>query len=133
MLDNTITLGVDIANNAVVLNVDFRRYNEFADRSVYISGNHTVEMRDLLSFYRSQPKKSGNLKGVAKSGFKFTLDQEVPGVDATTTLTQPAIAEASFNFPVGVSVQTEILMRQRMIALLDNDILMLRVSRTLEV
>lgn len=133
MLENTITLGVDIANNATVVDMDFRRYNEFADRSVYISEVHAIEKRDTLTFSRVPPKRSGNLKGVAKSGFKFTMDQVVPGVDETTTVTQPLLGETSFNVPVGTTVDQEILLRQRMIALLNNDVLMLRTMRTLEV
>lgn len=133
MLDNTITLGVHVANSAAVVNIDFRRFNEYADRSVYISENHATELRDTLSFNRTMPKRSGNLKGVAKSGFKFTKDQRIAGVDETTTITQPLIAEVGFNVPVGTPVEQEILIRQRIIALLDNDVLMLRTSRTLEV
>lgn len=128
MLDNTITLSVDLLNTGTTTDVDFTRVDVFPNRSIYKSPDDTYVMRDMLGFYRTLPKRSGNLLGVEKAAFKITQDQVVPGVDATTTNTQPAILDVSWNFPVGTTPETRKILRQRAIALLDNDTLMERVG-----
>lgn len=128
MLDNTVTLSVDLLNDETFTDVDFTRVDVFPNRSLYKSVDDSYIIRDTLAFYRTLPKRSGNNLGVKKSAFKLTQDQVVPGVDATTTLTQPEIAEVSFNSPVGSTAAVRKIMRQRLIALLDNDTLMERLG-----
>lgn len=133
MLDNTITLAVDLLNSGTTTNQAFSRLEEFANRSKYMAPGHTLALRDTLDMYRTFPSKTKNFNGVAKSGFKFTTDIEVDGADTTTTVVAPMIGEVSFSLPVGFTTAQLIILRQRIIALLDSDALMLRLNERLEV
>lgn len=133
MLDNTITLAVDKLNSGAITNVAFSRQEEFQNRAKYISPAHTLAKRDTLDFYRTFPSKTKDFNGVAKSGFKFTVDTEVPGVDPATSRIAPQIAEVSFSLPIGFTTAQLVELRQRIIAVLDNDALMLRINERLEV
>jgi hypothetical protein len=126
MLDNTITLSVDLLNDGNTTDFDFTRVDTFPNRSLYKSEEDSYVLRDTLTFYRTLPKRSGNSLGVAKKAFKFTQDIEVPGVDSTTTNTAPELLEVSINSPVGSTPAIRKALRQRAIALLDNDELMER-------
>lgn len=121
MQANQITLNVDVANNGTPVEQIYNRYEETQNRSTYISTSHLPDDRDMFSLYRTFPTKSGNFKGVAKSAIKLTDDVAVAGVDSSTTLTAPTILEISFSVPVGAPVADLKEIRQRAIALLDND------------
>jgi len=133
MLDNIITLPVDPANNETVVQEAFTRYQEFGDRSEYIGPGHTLQNRNILSFSRTFPKTAGNSKGIAKSSIKFTADIQVEGVDNTTTNTRALIGGVTFNIPVGTTAEQAMALRQRLIAMIDNDLLLARSSEQLEV
>lgn len=124
MLSNTITLPIDILNNGTAVNFEYSRYDEYQNRSVYISGNHSLVARDSISFFRSFPKPSGNFKGVMKTSFKITKDIQVSGVDGVANLTSPIIIEVKLSLPVGATTAQLITERQKVIALLDDDSLM---------
>lgn len=123
MLDNIITLNVDLLNSGVMTPIDFIRFDEYQNRTVYISENHEPGMRDLLTFYRTFPKQVGTFKGVRKSSAKFTTDFTVSTSDGLTTIS-PSIVEVNSSLPVGLSDAQLVKIRQRAIALLDQDILM---------
>lgn len=133
MLDNTLVLPVDVANNGTWINKTFTRYTEFQNRSSYIGEAHSVSMRDNLSFYRSFPTKAANFKGTSKTSLKLTKDIEVVGNDGLAQLTAPIIAEVNFSFPVGTTSAEMVEVRQKLIALLDNDSLMTKLNYQLEV
>lgn len=134
MLDATITLNVDPANNAVIVPEAYARHDDSQpNRTRYISPVHTLLGRDVLDFYRTPPKKAGNFNGVAKSGFKFTTDITVPAADGTTTVVSPTIGEVSFSLPLGFTTAQIKKLRQRMIATLDDDALMLKLNEKQEV
>lgn len=133
MLANQITLAVDVLNNETLVNHAFTRFEEYQNRSLYKGPTHTLISRDVLGFYRTMPTKSGNFNGVAKSSFKLTMDMEVPGVDSTTSLTAPGIIEVSQSLPIGCTPAAAMLLRQRAIALLDDDTIMVANSEGLEV
>ena len=124
MQDNVITLSVDELNNDSTVDIDFKRFEEYQNRSVYTSENHVLTARDTLTFYRTFPKAAGNFKGTAKSSLKFSWDQAVTGVDGLSSLTSPIIADLGFSVPVGVTEATQLIMRQRLIAILDDDTIM---------
>ncbi len=124
MQANTITLQVDVLNNATLVAEPFERFEEFQNRSVYIGANHTPEARDTISLYRTFPKKSGNFKGVAKTAVKLSRDVQVTGVDGVSDLTAPFIIDISFSVPVGVSAADVLKYRQTAIAMLDLDSVM---------
>lgn len=130
MLENTITLAVDVANNATLVNQAFTRYDEYQNRSVYIGPNHSVASPNTMSFYRTQPKPSGNFPGMAKTAFKFSEAQSVTGNDGSTIIA-PAIFEGSFALPVGMTAAKQLELRQRGLALLDLDAIMDALNRLL--
>jgi hypothetical protein len=124
MQPNTITLAVDIANSGSTTNEVYNRYEETQNRTTYIGSGHTPDSRDSLTLYRTQPTRTGNFKGVAKSAVKFTDDVEVSGVDSSTTLAAPMILEISFSIPVGTAATDVKHLRQRALAALDDDSVM---------
>jgi len=133
MLDNTITLPVDVLNDSTTVDEIFTRYQEFQDRSVYIGPGHALQTRNIMTFARNFPTISGNFKGVAKSSIKCTEDIQVPGVDETTSNTAPLIGGVNYSIPVGATAAQCMALRQRLVAAIDNDLLMARSSELLEV
>lgn len=133
MLDNAITIAVDEGNTGVTADQTFSRYEEYLNRSVYVAGDHSLVSPHTLSFYRTQPKANGSFRGMAKSAFKFSESISVAGVDSSITLEAPLIAEMSFSIPVGATAAQVVEMRQRIVALLDGDILMNKLNLQLEV
>jgi len=123
MQDNTITLNVDVANDGNAVASVFDRHEEYLNRSVYINklGGHSNVSRDQLGFYRTPAKLSGESRGSAKCAIKFTRDVSVPNASGTGNITLPLIAEVSFNLPVGITPDQETEVRQRLVAILDDD------------
>jgi hypothetical protein len=130
MLENLITLHVDHENNATLSDEVYRRYDtSIANKTVYVLQDlHSLLKRFTMSVFRTPPKRVGNFKGTAKSAVKFTQDIDVPGVDSTTTLTVPLIAEASFSLPLGCTSEQALAARQRLIAYLDNEVAALHIE-----
>lgn len=125
MQADEITLAVDEENDGVgLVNHVFTRFDSPVNRGIYIGPNHTMLKRNTMGLYRSFPRVSGNFRGVAKTAIKFTEDIEVAGVDASTTLTAPMIAELSFSFPVGTTAAQTLAFRQKMLAVVDLDSVM---------
>lgn len=133
MLDNQITLAVDPLNTGTTVSKVYRRFDTFQNRSIFIGDGHSSAARNNLSFYRSFPSRVGNFRGVAKTSVKFTEDVTVSGVDSTATLTAPVIVEVNFSFPVGVTTAHVKEMRQRVIALLDQDSIMDNLNNIQEI
>lgn len=120
MLDNTVTLPVDILNNGTTSNRVYTRYDEYQNRSVYKGPSHTLVKRDTLGFYRTPVKANGTDNGVAKSAIKLTFDVEVPGKVAASPVVKPLIGDASFSIPVGATPAQTLEFRQRLIACIDH-------------
>jgi len=133
MQADQLVLSVDAANDGNPANQTYKRYQEFENRSVYISSAHLPESRDMIGLYRTFPTKSGNFKGVSKSAIKLTEDVEVAGVDSSTTLTSPIIFEMSFSVPVGATAAQIVGVIQRGLPMLDNDTLITSIVQQLEV
>ena len=119
MLDNTLTLAVDEDNDGDTTNVVAVRSEEYLHRSLYTLPEHTLAKRATLGFYRTPVKASGNDLGVAKSATKITEDLEVLNRVGETVI-KPAIANADFSFPVGISAVDAMRLRQRLIAVIDH-------------
>lgn len=132
MLSDEITLSVDAENDGVgPVSEVYTRFEENLNRSIYIGSDHELTDRNTLTFYRTQPKVAGNFRGVAKTSFKFSKDFSVTGVDGVATITAPVIVEVSFSIPVGVSAADQLHIRQRVLALLDLDAVMLPLNNQL--
>lgn len=123
MLPDTITLAVDEANDSSPVNHVMTRAEEGANKSVYYDEDHTVATRNHLTFLRSFPKQSGNFYGTLKTTVKFTTDVTVVGVNGEN-IKVPSIVECNFSFPVGTDNAHATLMRQKLIAALDDDSVM---------
>lgn len=123
-LPSTITLAVDELNNLTLVNEALSHFETTLNRSTYIGELHTALTKDQLAFYRTAHKSNGNFRGTDKTSFKFTREVIVDGVDGVSQLTVPLIFEVSASIPVGVSAADMLLMRQRCIALLDLDTVM---------
>jgi hypothetical protein len=132
MLDNTITLAVDLENTGSTTNEVYNRYDEYQDRSVYIGPNHALDARQTMTCYRTKPKPSGKSRGVAKTALKFSEDVTVPGTDGAD-LAAVELGEISFSLPVGTSAERAMALRQRMIAALDSDSWITKLVEKLEV
>lgn len=111
MLSETLTLSVDETGTSTFVSRPMTRYQEYLNRSVYISAAHTPASRDTLGFYRTEPKANGNFRGVLKSSFKFTKDITVEGIDGSD-IVAPLIVEVNFSFPMG-STSAQMLERRK--------------------
>lgn len=123
MQPDEITLSVDLLNTGILTDIDYRRVEEYLNRSSYISEEHEPGKRDTLAFYRTPYKSTSTFKGTRKTSVKFTVDEDVLAPDGTTT-SAPAIIEVNFSIPVGVTAAQILVYRQRLIALLDSDTIM---------
>lgn len=133
MLSDTITLPVDLLNNGTPTNQVFTRADEFQNRSVYEGPSHSLISKDTLTFYRTKPTKSGNFNGTAKSALKFSTDTSVPAVNTADTIVAPMIGEVSFSLPVGCTAAQAKVLRQRMVAILDSDAVMVQLTELLHI
>lgn len=133
MLSGTITLNVDLLNNGTQTAQAFARAEEFQNRSVYEGPSHSLISKDTLTFYRTRPTKSGNFNGTAKSAMKFSTDTTVPAVNTADTIVAPMIGEVSFSLPVGCTAAQAKALRQRLVALLDDDVVMSQLTELLHI
>jgi len=123
MQPNSITLAVDLLNNASPTNEVFARHEELINRTTYRGPNHSVASPNTLQFYRTLPKRSGDYLGSAKVSIKLTQARAVESASGLT-VQAPDIAECSFSIPVGVTAAQMKAVRQRLIAILDQDSVM---------
>lgn len=121
MQDNELTLSVDILNDGNPADQIFSRSEEYLNRTVYESADHTLVAPDTLTLYRTRAKTSGNFNGMAKTAAKLSKAVSVAGVDETTTVKAPIIQEVSSSVPVGATKAQVVAQCQRTIALLDDD------------
>lgn len=128
MQPNVITLPVDTLNNGTPTDESYTRYDAYQNRATYIGASHTADSRDTLTLYRTFPTKNANFKGVMKTSVKFSKDIAVAGVDSSTSLTAPIIFEVNCSIPVGATDAEILLARQRLIALLDLDSVMVPLN-----
>lgn len=134
MQDNVITLAVDELNDANTIDHVFTRFDDsLANRIIYNDDDHLFEARDTLGLYRTFPKPNANFKGVLKTTAKFTKDITVDGVDGVSSLTAPIILEINFSVPVGATNAQILIERQKALALLDLDIVMVDLNSKLEI
>jgi hypothetical protein len=124
MLDNTIVLPVDVLNDGTTEDLELRRYQELTDKSVYHGPDHSSTHKSKVELYRTAAKPSGTSRGINRRMIKLT---ESVAVD-TTVIGEQAIADSinSLNFaiPVGASKDFQKIIRQRFIAILDDDTIM---------
>jgi hypothetical protein len=131
MLDNILVINSeDAASAPTVLN--YTRFDELVNRSVYHSATHDYSLRDTVGFYRTLPKRAGNFMGTKKSALKFTRDQQVPGADASTTLVQPMLFDLSTAIPVGTTAANITVALNDLAALIQDSAFIMRLVNDLE-
>lgn len=133
MQDNTITLAVDVANNGVPVNSVFTRHSEELNKSTYVEAGHTVAGRDIMQFYRTAPKPNGESRGHVKTAAKFTKDFDVANAAGDGNITLPSIVTLSFSVPVGLTPAQTLELRQRIVALADDDTIMADLIDIMEI
>jgi len=101
------SLTVDAGTAAIATpdNKEYKQFRENGKNTVFTGPNHTEERRDLLVISAGDPVKSGNYRGTRKTSAKFTRDEDVAGVDSTTSLTSPMIFEVNASIPVGLETE----------------------------
>lgn len=119
MLDNEITLPVDVLNNGTTVNKLYVRAEEYLNRTVYTGPAHNLVSRDTLGVYRTPVKKSGPDLGTAKSAIKLTEDITVLNA-VGENVSKPAIVNVDASLPVGITPAKALELRQRTIACLDH-------------
>lgn len=125
MLENTIEVSYnhdDDDGSTAALVISYDRFMTYLNRSEYHSSEHTNSMRDILNFYRSPIKSSGNFRGTCKTAMKLTVDQVVPGVDVETSLIRPAIIEIGSSMPIGMTDAQVVALCMRASALFANSV-----------
>lgn len=132
MQDNEITLAVDVAHNGTLVNKVYTRMDQYMNRTVYTSDEHSFATLDTLTLYRTFPKASGNYPGQAKAALKFSKIALVPGIDGSNVF-GPFIVEVSFSMPVGATTALQLEMRQRAVALLNRDDVLTNLCNKLEI
>jgi hypothetical protein len=124
MQANTITLAVDVANNNTPVNKEYVRTEELVNRSTYRGPGSTMASRNVLQFYRTFPKRSGNFLGATKTSVKFTQDIVVPSADGSGNITVPMLVSAEYSIPVGATSAQVLALRQHLVTICDRDDIM---------
>lgn len=119
MLPTTIALSVDETNDS---NPVEHTYTYFKD-GVYYDSDHTVASRNQCQFGTTPAKASGNFYGVLRTRCKFTTDISVAGINGED-IKVPLIGEAVFSLPVGTTPEQMMILRQKLVAMLDYDTVM---------
>lgn len=109
-LPSTITADVDTDTSGVftttgIAALSFTRLgDEGLNKSTYVeTTNHSVISRDMLNFYSTPAKPSGNSCGIQRSAIKRTRDFSVDTRDGSGTHYLPARCQISFDLPVGMT------------------------------
>lgn len=121
MQANSITLAVDTANTGTTTDQVYTRHEELTDRSTYIGASYQLDNRDMIQLYRTAPKRNGEYRGTARTAVKLTEDVSVDNVSGDGSIVAPMIMEVTFSIPVGATAAQTLELRQRGIALLDDD------------
>jgi len=125
-LTSPITLNVNEDNDdgttAEVERV-YSRQEIYNGRSVYTTDASSPLAREILGFYATPAKPSGNILGTSKASFKITRDVEVPGADGVANYTRPNIWEVVNSRPAGANEAFCKADRMALVAILMDDVL----------
>jgi hypothetical protein len=134
MLDNTLTLPVDVAHDSTFVDEVYTRFDEITNnRTLYVGADNTPTIRNQLMVTRNDPSRSGNFLGVYKTSLKFTQDIEVPGVDPTTTNVAPILFELNASLPIGFTAAEAMHLRQRIVAAVNHEDFITRLTENREI
>jgi hypothetical protein len=118
---NEIALIVDPLNNGTTETQTYSNQSRAEGSSLYRLVGSDLKNRDELRFAATLPKRSGNFPGVLRTEVRLTQSVEVEGVETSTTVSGTATLSLQASIPLGMTEADVKLLRQRMIALLDED------------
>lgn len=106
MQPNTVAYSYDHDNDGgttAAVAVTLTRHAEELNKSTYRTAGHNIDgVTDLLQFYRTPAKRSGDFLGVEKVALKRTLSLEVTTASGLDTVA-PSIWDLNFAFPYGMT------------------------------
>lgn len=104
MLANNIAFSYDHDNDSqtAAISVALTRFEEGANKSVYVSDSHQEAAPDTLQFSRTLPKRAGSFLGVQRVEVKRTRSRVVKNAEGAD-IRVPDIQALSFAIPSGTS------------------------------
>jgi len=121
---NTIVLQVDELDDAVLVPTTYTRFEEIQNRTTYLElDNHSSMKPRKLQLYRSPLSSPGLSFGKQKSAVKFTDGFDVLNKEGATVV-ENALVNISFSLPVGLSDAQRTLVRERVVAMINDDTVM---------
>lgn len=130
---DTITLSVDVLNSGTPTDEVYTSYSTNGNVHTYIGADHQSDQQNTLKFYRTEPVVSGIFRGYLDTKVSFGQDFSVLGTDGSTLPGRMAFASLQIRVPVGVSAADILHLRQRLLAVLDNDVIMEKLNSRLEI
>lgn len=109
MLNNTLSLGTG------ELATTIRRFEEAANRTVYIFPDHSQRAPHTLTLYRTLAQRQGSDLGRDKRAVKLTVPQIVKNAEGVD-IQRAFIAELSVSTPVGAEIVSVIAIRQQLVS-----------------
>lgn len=129
MQANTLTLPVDTTNNGTTTNRNYNRYREEPEKTEYRGPDHAGIVQDTLTITRKSPTRNGNFLGAYRTKAQFAQSYDVIGLDGTTQKGINATISIEVVAPLGLTDAQLKELRQRALALLDNDTVMDALNR----
>lgn len=126
---NDIILNVDTANNGTTTEETFSLVRPEEGKATYMLDGSALADKEQLTLFASLPKRSGNFLGVVRSSVKATKAISVPSTVSGEDLTSEIIAQVNFSVPEGTTLADLVHIRQRLVAMLDSDALMLELNQ----
>lgn len=102
MLSNTLVIPVLL--DSTPENVEFRRFEENSNRTVYIGPEHQLDSKQVLIVSRSLPKKSGNFRGNLTTEVRIFDDVTIKAADGSD-LSVPGSITITAVLPVGCNAE----------------------------
>lgn len=132
MLANEITISVDALNSGSAAAVTLEKRTADVNKSVYAFPTSTLQKPDTLTVARTFAKRNGSYLGNSRAVVKLSMPVDVQNADGSSVVAA-SILEVSASLPVGITPAQTKLLRQRLIAFLDNDAVAGDVYDNLEV
>lgn len=114
MLNNTLPLGVGAS--AIMI----RRFEEAANRTVYIFPGHSQRAPHTLTIYRTLAQRQGSDLGRDKRAVKLTVPQIVKNAEGID-VQRAVIAELSVSTPVGAEAASISAVRKQLVAFIESE------------
>jgi hypothetical protein len=130
MLPDSITLPVDVLDDATLVDYVYTRYRPAgADASIFVNtATHDSGNRDEMKVGFKAGVRSGNYRGSDKTALKFTITTTPTGVDGTD-IDALKLASVETSIPVGTTDADIVEMEQLVVAAVKHSFHTLLCSR----